>query len=144
MYRLDRKSLEKLYLSYIRSILEYSAVVFDNCTKEESYKLEKVQLAEARTVTGPKRGTSHQLLYEETKWDKLEDRRKKQKLKMFYKIKYNMAPTILDAHMPQTTAERQPYNVRSKENLTSQRARTTFGRASGFSRLAPFVLENSA
>ena len=87
-------------MSYIRPILEYSAIVFDNCTEEESDKLEKVQLAAARVVTGAKRGTSHALIYEELKWDTLKERRYRQRLKMLYKIRNDLAPTVLKEHMP--------------------------------------------
>ena len=124
-HKLDRKSLEKLYIAYIRSILEYSAIVFDNCTKEEAKKLEKVQIAAARVVTGAKRGTSHMLLYEELKWETLADRREKQKLKMFYKIKNNQTPEILFEQMPQTVANKTAYNNRSRENISIPKTRTS-------------------
>jgi hypothetical protein len=72
MYKLDRDSLEKLYLTYIRPILEYSDVVWDNCTLREKQDLEGIQLSAARVVTGGKKGTEHRLLYNETQWEKLE------------------------------------------------------------------------
>jgi hypothetical protein len=34
-FSLDRKSLETIYLSFIRPILAYDDVLFDNCTKLE-------------------------------------------------------------------------------------------------------------
>jgi hypothetical protein len=39
-------------------------------------KLENIQLDAARIVTGGTRLTSHDSLYEETKWEKLKDRKK--------------------------------------------------------------------
>lgn len=35
-YRLDRKSLEKLYIRCIRSMLKYGELVWDTCDKGES------------------------------------------------------------------------------------------------------------
>ena len=40
-FQLDRKSLEIIYTSFIRPLLEYSNVVLDNCTQYESNDLEK-------------------------------------------------------------------------------------------------------
>jgi hypothetical protein len=40
---LDRNSLEKLYFGFIRPILEYGSVVWDNCTREQSDLIESVQ-----------------------------------------------------------------------------------------------------
>ena len=40
-YTLDRKSLETIYKTFIRPILEYGDVVFDNCTQEDKYEWEK-------------------------------------------------------------------------------------------------------
>ena len=40
-YTLDRKSLEILYLSFIRPVIEYADVVWDNCSLGEKHNLEK-------------------------------------------------------------------------------------------------------
>ena len=34
-FKLDRKSLETIYLTFIRPLLEYGDVIFDNCTQYE-------------------------------------------------------------------------------------------------------------
>ena len=39
---LDRKSLETIYLTFIRPILEYADVVWDNCTNYEKQELDKI------------------------------------------------------------------------------------------------------
>jgi hypothetical protein len=41
---LDRNSLEKLYFGFIRPILEYGSVVWDNCTREQSDLIESVRI----------------------------------------------------------------------------------------------------
>ena len=40
---LDRKSLEIIYTSFIRLILEYADVIWDNCTQYEINALEKIK-----------------------------------------------------------------------------------------------------
>lgn len=45
-----QKIATKLYCNYIRSILEYTDVVWDNCTQQKSNEIEKIQL-EARRIT---------------------------------------------------------------------------------------------
>ena len=51
-FNLDRSSLETMYLSFIRPLLEYGDVVFDNCTLQDQELLENVQHEAARIVTG--------------------------------------------------------------------------------------------
>ena len=38
---LDRQSLQAIYFSFIRQLLEYADVVWDNCTQYEANELEK-------------------------------------------------------------------------------------------------------
>jgi hypothetical protein len=58
--------LEKLYIGFIRPILEYGGIVWDNCILHESELLESVQLEAARIITGLRKGTSHAKLYTES------------------------------------------------------------------------------
>jgi hypothetical protein len=51
-YRLNRTNLDKLYLVYIRPLLEYACELLDNCGIGNSQKLEHLQLETARIVTG--------------------------------------------------------------------------------------------
>ena len=39
-YEFDRKSLETIYLTFIRPILEYADIVWDNCTQHEKRELD--------------------------------------------------------------------------------------------------------
>ena len=43
-FKLDRKTLEKLYLSFIRSKLEYGNIIWDNCTQEQADTIEEKKL----------------------------------------------------------------------------------------------------
>ena len=67
-YRWSRATLEICYKSFIRPIIEYGNIIYDLCTIADSDKLESVQLAAARLVTGAKKGTSHEPLYRELGW----------------------------------------------------------------------------
>ena len=42
-FQLDRKSLQTIYIAFIRPLLEYADVVWDNCTQQEPNELEKIQ-----------------------------------------------------------------------------------------------------
>ena len=78
-FDLDRKSLEIIYTSFIRPILEYANVIWDNCSHQEKQELEMIQTEAARIATGATKLVSIQKLYEEVYWECLETRRRKQK-----------------------------------------------------------------
>ena len=118
MFKINRKSLEKLYLSYIRPCLEYGSTIWDNCTKHEKEELEKIQLAALRVITGAKRGTSHQLLYLETGIETLQERRDRRKLNMMFKMQKGLAPETLTELLPETTDARTDRNLRSGANTS--------------------------
>ena len=40
-FDLDRKSLETIYISFIRPILEYADIIWDNCSQQDEQELEK-------------------------------------------------------------------------------------------------------
>ena len=51
-YKIDKKSLEIIYTTFIRPILEYADIVWSNCTQRECDLLESIQLDAARIITG--------------------------------------------------------------------------------------------
>ena len=83
---IDRNSLTRFYISYIRPILEYGDIIWDNLNKNESELLESIQLDAARIITGLRRGTNHEILYEELGWISLSKRRSNHKLIHFIKF----------------------------------------------------------
>lgn len=80
---------------FVRPKLEYACHIWDNCTQHEETFLEQFQLDMARVVTGARRGTSHALIYNETNWLTLKERRELLKIKHFCKIKNGEAPTYM-------------------------------------------------
>ena len=75
-YQVDKESLEKIYFSFIRSKSEYGNYIWNNCFEGDKDRLEDFQLSTARTVTGARKRTSHDLIYNELNWPTLADRRK--------------------------------------------------------------------
>ena len=76
-----------------------------------------------RIITGATQRSSTQALYGELGWHTLAQRRTIHRLRLFYKIKYNLAPSYLSQLMPQTAHERNPYVLRNREDLTPFRTR---------------------
>ena len=62
-FKLDRKSLETIYTAFIRPLLEYGSVTWDNCIQYEKQELEKIQTEAARIATGTTKLVSLQSLY---------------------------------------------------------------------------------
>ena len=96
-----RKTLNQIYVSFLRPILEYASVVWDNCTFYEKDKLEKIQIEAGRIVTGLTRSTSLYNLFRELGWLTLSERRKYQKLVLAFKITHDMVPQYLSSLFPQ-------------------------------------------
>ena len=84
-YLLDRKSLEVIYFSFIRPIMEYADVIWDNCSQYEKDDLQKIQNETTRIVTGCTKLCSIINLQLETGWESLCERRRKHKLILFFK-----------------------------------------------------------
>ena len=116
-FQLDRKSLEIIYTLFIRPLLEYFNVVWDNCTQYESNDLEKIQNEAARIVTGATKLTSLQSLHIETGWESLASRRQKSKLVLFYKMQNEMTPEYLSSLAPPTVGSTTRYRLRNKSDL---------------------------
>ena len=72
----NTQALNQIYISYVLPILEYSSIVWDGCTSQESQTLEKMQNEAARIVTGLTRSVSLFNLYRACGWVPLMERRK--------------------------------------------------------------------
>ena len=56
-FELDGNSFEIIYFTFIRPLLEYANVVWDNCIQYEKLELDKIQNEAARIVTGTTKQT---------------------------------------------------------------------------------------
>ena len=123
-FQLDRNSLQTIYISFIRPLLEYADVVWDNCTQQEAYELEKNQNEAANIVTGATKLTLIQSLLSDTGWESLTSRREKHKLVLFYKMINSLAPEYISSLVPPTVGNISQYNLRNKTNLQTVPARS--------------------
>ena len=123
-FQLDRKSLQTIFISFIRPILEYSVVVWGNCTQQEAKELEKNQNEDAHIVTGATKLASIQSLLSDTGWKSLTSRREKHKLVLFYKMINSLAPEYLSPLVPPTVGNISQYNLRNETNLQTIPARS--------------------
>ena len=110
---LDRNALIKIYFAFIRPILEYGSIVWDNCSQGNSFLLENVQVAAGRIITGLRKKSSRCALYSELGWKPLSIRRERQKLLMFYEIVHGIAPHYLQEILLPFYRPTHSYNLRN-------------------------------
>lgn len=121
---LDRKTLEKIYLTFIRPLLEYGDVVWDHTSPSLIKKIENVQLEAARIVTGGTRLVSIARLYTETGWEPLKERREHHRITYFYKMCNGLTPSFLSDLVPRNLREIHDYNTRHSSVIPPIRTRT--------------------
>ena len=73
--KLNRKSPETIYTTFIRPLLEYWDNIWDNSTHADKYELDKIQNESARIATGVTKLVSINNLYKEIGWESLQKRR---------------------------------------------------------------------
>ena len=116
-FMLDRLSLLKLYMTYIRSLLEYANIIWDNCSIENKRNLESIQIEAARIITGATKLCSIQKLYDDTGIQTLQKRRNNHKLFQLYKILNRLTPQYLQSLIPQRVQNISRYQLRNMNNL---------------------------
>lgn len=123
-YKINRKSLEMLYTSYVRSIFDYCDIVWDNLPNYLTIRIEKVQIESLRIISGLTVSCSNKQLYKETGFRPLSERRKIHRLIMFYKILHEETPDFLRQLLPERYQERHGYATRHRENFVHYLCRT--------------------
>ena len=123
-HNLDRKSLEIIYTSFIRPILEYADVIWDNCSQYEKQELEKIQHEAARIATGATKLVSIIELYKEIGWESLENRRYNHKLTLFYKMINSLTPSYLSSMVPPLVSDTTRYSLRNSNDIRIPSSRT--------------------
>ena len=94
---LHRKYLETIYLTFIRPILEYADVVWENYLDYEKQELDQIQTEAARIVTGATKLVSLHALFDEVNWEPLEARCMKHRHLLLYKMFNNLSPEYQDS-----------------------------------------------
>ena len=123
---LDRSTLERIYFSYILPILEYADVVWDSLPIVFINKLESIHKESARIVTGATKLVSIELLYKDTCWDTLAERRKKHKIIKLHNMVYNYTPSSLSNILPRRNSEIHNMRTRQSNHLSTIKTNTTF------------------
>ena len=83
-FRVSRNSLELMYVSFIRPLLEYCDSVWDNSSSEMKKKLDAIHIEAARTITGATKLCSIDKVLADLGWESLQSRRDKHKLVIFF------------------------------------------------------------
>ena len=117
-FLLDRPSLQKIYTTFIRPLLEYGNIIWDSCTLENKRTIENIQLEVARLVTGGTKLCSFQKLYDDTKCETLQKRRSMQKLYQLYKMINGLVPEYLQQLVPYRVMQLNRYPVRNSLNFS--------------------------
>jgi hypothetical protein len=120
---LDRKTLETIYLTYIRPLLEYADVIWDNITYLVD-KIEKVPMEAAKIATGGTRLVSLNNVCLETGWNKLKNRREMHKLVYFYKMKNTISSQYLSDLVPDSLSIHS-HSTRNSSIIPPIRTRTS-------------------
>jgi hypothetical protein len=121
-FKLNRLSLEKIYMSLIRPLLEYGDVVWDS-PLESLNALDMVQKNAARIVVGATARSSSEGLEDETAWESLTERRQFHRAKLMYTIVHGTAPVYLIDLVPGLVANRTGYQLRNRQDLDVPPAR---------------------
>ena len=117
-------------MSYVLPILEYSSIVWDGCTAQDSNALEKLQNEAAMIVTGLTRSVSLQNLYRECGWKSLFERRNNHKFCFMYKSVNGQWPSYITDIIPPLVRETTNYPLRNQNNITVPFCRTELYRKS--------------
>ena len=103
----------KAYKTFVRPILEYCSSVWDPYEKQHKEKLENIQRRAARYVLNKyHRTASVTTMLDTLEWLSLEDRRKKARLSMLFKIKNNLVccPRLKEQLNPKQKRERRGHD----------------------------------
>ena len=80
-------------------------------------KLDSIQVEALRVVTGATANSCIDLLYLDTGWVSLSERRRVHSLCIFYQMMQGTAPAYLNALIPPTVAQATSRNLRSAANI---------------------------
>ena len=129
-FKLSRQVLEKIYKSFIRSLLEYADIVWHGCTIEESNLVERIQYHCSLIVTGAIKGSSYSATRKELGWESLSDRRHIHRLLLFHNIVNGLTREYLTTLLPYAITVICNYDLRNSRNLRPIRFSTDrFGKS---------------
>ena len=81
---IDRRTLTVMFNSFIRPVLEYGDILYNNCNVIEAELIELVQKRAARIITGAIKGTPSKIILSELGWSIMQERRENHCLCLFH------------------------------------------------------------
>ena len=94
-YKLDRRSLQTMYDSFVRPTMEYAQVVWGGTYDSDMAKLERIQVDALRVITGATARSNIVNLYRDTDYETFQQRTNNAMLTTMYKIVHGIAPQYL-------------------------------------------------
>ena len=110
----NQRFKETAYISLVRSVLEYSSTVWDPYLEKDIKKIENIQRNAARFVKNDySRHSSVTSMMKDLNWTPLQDRRRENRLLLFFKIINNLVAIPPDKHIK---FKDKKYNLRSNHS----------------------------
>ena len=122
-YKVSRKTLEIMYKTFVRPAMEYGIVIWGGTYETTLIKLEEINVNALRIITGATARSNITKTYAEMPLESSSERRESAALKMFYKIKHDLAPPSLSQLIPRERSEVVEYNLRNRDTLAAPPAR---------------------
>ena len=98
--------------------------MWDNCNNDESNKLESIHTEAARIITGATKLCSTDRLFKDLDWETLQNRRRKHRLLLFYKMFHRLTPDFLSELLLSLVHQNNPYSLRNANDTQTLHART--------------------
>ena len=115
-----------IYTMYIRSILDYADIIWDNCSFNQKVTIERLQNEAIRIITAlPKRCPINDLL-KESNMMRLGDRRRQHQLIHLFKTIHGMAPSYFTDLLPPPRDFNPRYALRNISTIVPVHARHEF------------------
>ena len=115
-FKLDRRPLEIIYMSFIRPCIEYADILFAGTYDSDLCKLDRLQVEAMRVVTGATARSNIALLFHDLNWESLQVRREVHCQLMMYKILHGLAPNYLQDLVPDRIVNQEHRHLRSQAN----------------------------
>ena len=114
---LDRMSLQTMYFSFVRPVMDYGNVVWGGSYDSDLFKLERINIAAMRLITGATGNSNTNNLYIETEWSNIRDRAEAAMIIMLFKTINSLRRTYLEVLLPQPNQRYIEYNLRNKDHI---------------------------
>ena len=114
-YKLDRKTLQTMYQSFVKPVMEYCICVWGGTYDYNLEKLERIHCDGMRLITGAPARSNIRKLYLDTSLPSVREVCDIATSTMFYKIMNGVTPTYLSALVP--AHGNSGYNLRNSNNI---------------------------